>query len=45
MNMMQVNYGATGTSTAVDALGMRDMQARAYAKRNGRLAVLSRPYG
>lgn len=29
MNVMQVNYGATGASTAVDALGMRDMQAPA----------------
>ena len=43
MNMMQVNYGATGTSTAVDALGMRDMQARAYAKRRERYLLLKAP--
>lgn len=43
MNVMQVNYGATGASTAVDALGMRDMQARAYAKRRERYLLLKAP--
>ena len=40
---MQINYGATGASTAVDALGMRDMQARAYAKRRERYLLLKAP--
>ena len=43
MNVMQVNYGATGASTAVDALGMRDMQARAYAKRREQYLLLKAP--
>ena len=30
-NLVEVNYGRTGRSTNTDALGMREMQARAFA--------------
>jgi len=32
-NLVEVKYGQTGQSTNTDALGMREMQARAYAAR------------
>ncbi len=33
-NLVEVNYQQTGRSTNADALGMREMQARAYAARD-----------
>ncbi len=42
-NIINVNYSTTGASTAVNALGMRDMQARAYAKRREQYLLLKAP--
>jgi ATP-dependent helicase YprA (DUF1998 family) len=33
-NLVEVTYEQTGQSTNTDALGMREMQARAYTARN-----------
>jgi hypothetical protein len=33
-NLVEVNYGRTGKSTNTDALGMREMQAQAFAARD-----------
>ncbi len=41
-NLVEVNYAQTGESTSTDALGMREMQARAFAARDA-LYLLIRP--
>lgn len=42
-NIVQINYGATGRSMQVDSMGMREMQARAYAARNSQYLLLKAP--
>lgn len=42
-DLLNVTYARTGKSTIQDALGMREMQARAYAKRNARFLLLKAP--
>ena len=42
-NLIEVTYGQTGGSTANDALGMREMQALAYEKRNAQYLLLKSP--
>ncbi len=42
-NIVEVNYSSTGESTKTDAMGMRQMQARAYAKRNAQYLLLKAP--
>lgn len=41
--LLHVTYAQTGKSSAPDALGMREMQARAYAKRNAQYLLLKAP--
>lgn len=42
-NIVEVNYLSTGESTKTDAMGMRQMQARAYAKRDAQYLLLKAP--
>ncbi len=42
-NIIEVNYQKTGASTEVNAMGMRDMQARAYQKRGEQYLLLKAP--
>ncbi len=42
-NLVEVTYGQTGQSTHTDALGMRDMQARAYAARDAQHLLIKAP--
>lgn len=42
-NIVEVNYSSTGESTKTDAMGMRQMQARAYAKRDTQYLLLKAP--
>ena len=42
-NIVEVNYASTGESTQTDAMGMRQMQARAYAKREAHYLLLKAP--
>ena len=42
-NIVEVNYASTGESTKTDAMGMRQMQARAYAKRDAQYLLLKAP--
>lgn len=42
-NIVEVNYSTTGESTKTDAMGMRQMQARAYAKRDAQYLLLKAP--
>jgi hypothetical protein len=42
-NIVKINYEATGKSTQVDAMGMREMQARAYAARNSQYLLIKAP--
>ncbi|MBL3539235.1 DEAD/DEAH box helicase [Aminivibrio sp.] len=42
-NIVKINYEATGKSTQVDALGMREMQARAYTARNAQYLLIKAP--
>lgn len=42
-NIVEVNYASTGESTQTDAMGMRQMQARAYAKRDAQYLLLKAP--
>ncbi|MCI7698552.1 MAG: hypothetical protein MSQ05_04120 [Akkermansia sp.] len=42
-NIVEVNYASTGESTETDAMGMRQMQARAYAKRDAQYLLLKAP--
>ncbi len=42
-NIVEVNYQQTGRSTHTDELGMREMQARAYAARDARHLLIKAP--
>ena len=42
-NLVEVNYEQTGRSTNTDALGMREMQARAYAARDAQRLLIKAP--
>ncbi|MCI5143088.1 MAG: ATP-dependent helicase, partial [Candidatus Electrothrix sp. ATG1] len=42
-DLVNVTYARTGQSIATDALGMREMQARAFAARNARYLLLKAP--
>lgn len=42
-NLVEVTYGRTGKSTNTDALGMREMQARAFAARDAQYLLVKAP--
>ena len=42
-DLIYVEYATTGKSTAIDSLGMREMQARAYAARANQYLLLKAP--
>ncbi len=42
-DLLQVHYAATGQSTSTDPMGMREMQARAYAARGAQYLLLKAP--
>lgn len=42
-NIIHVEYQATGASTSVNEMGMREMQARAYAARKAQYLLLKAP--
>ena len=42
-NLVEVNYERTGRSTNTDALGMREMQARAYEVRDAQHLLIKAP--
>jgi hypothetical protein len=42
-NLIDINYEQTGASTATNALGMREMQARTYDARNHQYILLKAP--
>ena len=42
-DLVKVNYGQTGRSTNTDALGMREMQARAFAARDAQYLLVKAP--
>ena len=42
-NLVEVTYGRTGKSTNTDALGMREMQARAFAARDAQHLLIKAP--
>jgi superfamily II DNA or RNA helicase len=42
-NLVEVTYGRTGRSTNTDALGMREMQARAFAARDAQYLLVKAP--
>jgi len=42
-NLVEVNYQQTGQSTNTDELGMREMQARAYAARDAQHLLIKAP--
>jgi len=42
-NLIDVNYAQTGGSTSTDDLGMREMQALAFEKRDGQYLLLKAP--
>ncbi|MBS1615549.1 MAG: ATP-dependent helicase [Bacteroidetes bacterium] len=43
VNLVNVTYEQTGKSKAIDELGMREMQARAYAARTAKYLLLKAP--
>ena len=42
-DLIHVHYASTGASTATNAMGMREMQARAYAARTSQYLLLKAP--
>src|SRR4051812_22490470 len=42
-NLVEVQYARTGASIGTDALGMREMQAKAYAARDRQYLLLKAP--
>src|SRR3954454_9439673 len=42
-NLVDVTYQRTGASTKTDALGMREMQAKAFAARDSRYLLIKAP--
>lgn len=43
LNIVNVTYEADGSSTKLDGYGMREMQKRAYAKRNSQYLLIKAP--
>ena len=42
-NIVNVQYQTTGASTRTNEMGMREMQAKAYASRNAQYLLLKAP--
>lgn len=42
-NIIEVNYQQTGESKKINSFGMRDMQAKAFEKRNEQYLLLKAP--
>ncbi|KHS87956.1 ATP-dependent helicase [Pectobacterium brasiliense] len=42
-NLLHVEYGQTGQSTGLNSMGMREMQARAFAERNSQYLLIKAP--
>src|ERR1700733_10062988 len=42
-NIIDLNYARTGQSTKTNSLGMREMQERAYSKRDAQYLLLKAP--
>ena len=42
-NLVEVSYHSTGNSTNTNDMGMRDMQARAFEKRNSQYLLVKTP--
>lgn len=42
-NIVNIHYRQTGTSSSVNELGMREMQAKAYEARNQRFLLIKAP--
>ncbi|ANJ93394.1 DEAD/DEAH box helicase [Serratia plymuthica] len=42
-NLLQVEYGQTGKSSSLDPMGMREMQARAFAERASQYLLIKAP--
>lgn len=42
-NLLHVEYGQTGQSTSLNSMGMREMQARAFAERNSQYLLIKAP--
>ncbi|MFP1732532.1 DEAD/DEAH box helicase [Lonsdalea quercina] len=42
-NLFHVEYGQTGQSTSLNSMGMREMQARAFAERNSQYLLIKAP--
>lgn len=42
-NMLNVSYAQNGSSTNLNAMGMREMQARAFAERNSQYLLIKAP--
>lgn len=42
-NIVEINYHQTGKSTNTNELGMREMQAKVYAKRNSQYLLVKAP--
>ena len=41
-NILQVTYAQNGQSSALNSMGMREMQARAFAQRNSPYLLIKR---
>ena len=41
-NLLHVEYGQTGQSASLNEMGMREMQARAFAERNSQYLFMYR---
>jgi superfamily II DNA or RNA helicase len=42
-NIIEVEYNQTGQSTSIDSMGMREMQQKAFEKRNSQYLILKAP--
>ena len=42
-NLLHVEYGQTGQSASLNEMGMREMQARAFAERNSQYLLIKAP--
>ncbi|RJL47391.1 ATP-dependent helicase [Pectobacterium versatile] len=42
-NLLHVEYGQTGRSSGLNSMGMREMQARAFAERNSQYLLIKAP--
>ena len=43
LNIIDIKYAQTGQSTKINALGMREMQERAFAARDAQYLLLKAP--